>query len=130
MSRPGKGRPSVSYDGQVEFDETYFGGKRANLSNAKRPAPAEAGVGRGAVGKNAVGGVKDRASRQVLARVVESTDKPTLQHLVHEHSATGATVYSDDAALYEGMHFKHETVRHSVSEFVRGKAHTNGVESC
>ena len=25
--------------------------------------------------------------------------------------------------------FKHETVKHSVSEYVRGKAHTNGVES-
>ena len=99
------------------------------MSNAKRKALAEAGVGRGAVGKTAVVGIKDRATKNVSARVVESTDKPTLQHFVYEHTATGATVYTDDAAAYEGMHFHHETVRHSVSEYVRGMAHTNGVES-
>jgi len=28
-----------------------------------------------------------------------------------------------------GLHFKHEMVRHSVSEYVNGIAHTNGIES-
>lgn len=29
-----------SFDGPVEVDETYMGGKRKNMSNAKRRAPA------------------------------------------------------------------------------------------
>ena len=41
----------------------------------------------------------------------------------------GATVYTDDAAAYKGMPFEHETVKHSVSEYVNGMAHTNGIES-
>ena len=117
------------YRGPVEVDETYMGGKRANMSNAKRKELADAGVGPGSVGKTAVVGAKDRASNQVSARVVANTDKPTLQGLVVEHTAPGATVYSDEAAAYQGLPFHHESVKHSVAEYVRGQAHTNGMES-
>ena len=113
------------FAGPVEVDETYMGGKRKNMSNAKR-ATLE---GRGAVGKTAVVGAKDRATKQVAARVVESTDKPTLQGFVGEHAAPGATVYTGEAAAYEGIPYHHETVKHSVAEYVRGMAHTNGMES-
>ena len=40
-----------------------------------------------------------------------------------------ATVYTDDARAYRGMLRHHEAVKHSVSEYVRGMAHTNGMES-
>ena len=118
---------SGSFAGPVEVDEVYMGGKRKNMSNARRKELA--GTGRGAVGKTAVVGIKDRPTRQIRAKVVEYTDKATLQPFVYEHTATGATVYSDESAAYEGMHFHHETVRHSVSEYVRGMAHINGMES-
>ena len=97
------------------------------MSNAKRKELA--GTGRGAVGKVAVVGVKDRETKQVRAKVVENTDKPTLQGFVVEHTAPGATVYTDEASAYEGLPFTHETVKHSVSEYVRDMAHTNGMES-
>ena len=128
MPRLGKGAGSgPMYEGPVEVDETYVGGKRKNMSNARRKELAD--TGRGAVGKTAVVGVKDRATKQVRAKVVEFTDKPTLQRFVYEHTRPGATVYTDEAAAYEGMHFHHETVKHSVSEYVRGMAHVNGLES-
>ena len=117
----------ASFDGPVEVDETYFGGKRKNMSNAKRKELAD--TGRGAVGKTAVVGAKDRATNQVSARVVTDTTKPTLQGFVAEHAASGAKVYTDEAAAYEGMPFDHESVKHSVAEYVRGMAHTNGMES-
>ena len=117
------------FDGPVEVDETYMGGKRANMSNAQRKALAEAEVGRGPVGKIAVVGMKDRKTKQVRAKVVHSTDKPTLQGFVVKHTAPGATVYTDEAKAYEGLPFKHESVKHSVSEYVRNQASTNGVES-
>ena len=73
-----------TFAGPVEVDETFMGGKRANMSNAKRRELA--GTGRGAVGKVAVVGAKDRATKRVVARVVESTDKLTLQGFVVEHT--------------------------------------------
>ena len=66
----GDGGPK--YSGAVEVDETYFGGKRKNMSNAKRAGLS----GRGTVGKTAVVGAKDRATKRVAAKVVDRTDKP------------------------------------------------------
>ena len=117
------------FTGPVEVDETYMGGKRKNMSNAKRKQLADEGAGRGAVGKTAIVGAKDRATKQVRAQVVESTDKPTLQGFVLEHAAPDATVYTDEASAYEGLPRTHEAVKHSVSEYVRGQVHTNGMES-
>ena len=53
------------FAGPVEVDETYFGGKRRNMSNATRKELAD--TGRGPVGKTAVVGVKDRATKHVAA---------------------------------------------------------------
>ena len=129
MPKAGGGSGGTPFAGPMEVDETCFGGKRANMSNAKRKELADAGVGSGAVGKTAVVGVKDRATNQVSARVVTDTTKPTLQGFVTEHVAPDATVYSDEAAAYEELPNPHEAAKHSVSEYVRGMAHTNGVES-
>ena len=125
----GAGRNGGTFNGPVEVDETYMGGKRKNMSNAKRKALAEAGAGRGAVGKTAVVGAKDRATNRVRARVVTGTDRATLQGYVRKNVTPGATVYTDEASVYEGMPFDHETVKHSVAEYVRGMAHTNEIES-
>ena len=105
------------FTGPVEADETHIGGKRKNMPKAKR----ETLTGRGAVGKMAVTGMKDRTTNRVSARSVPATDKPTLQGFVAEHAAPGSKVFTDDASAYEGLPFDHE--------YVRGMAHTNGVES-
>ena len=115
------------FSGPVEVDESYFGGRRRNMGNARRKELADSG--RGAVGKTAVVGVKDRATKHVAARVVERTNKATLQGFVIDHTAPGATVYSDDSSAYESLPFNHDTVKHSLSEYVKGDVHTNGIES-
>ena len=113
-------------DGPAEVDETYMGGKRRNMSKAKRRQLE----GRGAVGKTAVVGVKDRATNEVRAEVVDSTDGEALKGFVREHVEPGAVLYTDEAAAYKGMpEFDHEAVNHSVGEYVDGMAHTNGIES-
>jgi len=112
------------FSGPVEVDETYVGGKRRNMAKSKR-----AGLeGRGAVGKTAVVGVRDRKTKQVAAKVVDDTTQGTLQGFIAENVAGGAKVYTDDATAYQGLP-NHETVKHSVAEYVRGQAHTNGIES-
>ena len=47
-----------------------------------------------------------------------------------EHTAEGSTVYTDEAHAYRGLPGRrHETVKHSAGEYVRGMASTNGIES-
>ena len=111
--------------GPVEVDETYFGGKRQNMSKSKRKGLS----GRGAVGKVAVIGAKDRKTNKVSAKAIDRTDARTLQGFVADHAALGSKVYTDEASAYQGMPFDHETVTHSLSEYVRGDVHTNGIES-
>lgn len=118
-------QPGDLFDGPVEADETYMGGKRKNMSNAKRKEL----TGRGPVGKTAVVGVKDRESNQVTAMPIEHTDAATLQGFIAQNTKDGAQVYTDEATGYQGLPFPHETVKHSVKEYVNGQAHTNGIES-
>ena len=113
------------FDGPVEVDETYFGGKRRNMPKARRKELE----GRGPAGKTAVVGAKDRETNEVSAAVVQETDAQTLQGFVGDRAKEGATVYTDDAAAYKGMPFEHKAVRHSVGEYVKGRVHTNGIES-
>ena len=114
--------PAVPMEGPIEVDETYVGGRDRNKHAHRR-----SGI-RGPSGKAAVVGAKDRASNRVAARVVQRTDQPTLQNFVVEHADWQAEVYTDGASAYKGMP-NHQSVAHSVGEYVRGQIHTNGVES-
>ena len=99
-----------------------------NLQALKALMPRYAG--RGAVGRQAILGMRERDSR-VKATLVERADKPTLQGAVHEPVEPGSRVYTDEQGGYHDLAGSdHEGVCHSAKEYVRERAaHTNGIES-
>lgn len=113
----------AQFGGPVEIDETYIGGKNRNRHKSKKIE------GRGPVGKTAVVGAKDRETKQVKAKVVRNVDIVTLHGFVHDTTAPGAQLYTDDLPSYKGIRMRHQAVKHSVGEYVNGMAHTNGIES-
>ena len=111
----------------VEVDEAYIGGLEKNKHKDKK-----LNKGRGGVGKEAVVAIKERKGKKVRALRVESTNARTLHWIIISNVAKGATVYTDDHKSYSGLGkhgFKHESVHHTIGEYVKGEAHTNGVES-
>ncbi len=115
------------FAGPVEVDETFIGGREINKHADKRIK-----AGGGTVGKTAVFGAKDRATGKISAKVVPDVRAATLLDAVSEVAEPGAVVYTDEWNGYARLRrrgYDHEKVKHSVSQWVDGMAHTNGIES-
>ena len=113
------------FDGPAEADESYFGGRKKN-----RPVSERKLEGRGVAGKTPIAAVLDRPTKRIRAKVLSNTKIPTVQRFVRSGLKPGAALYTDEATAYERLpEFVHEAVKHSAYEYVRGRAHTNGLES-
>ena len=85
----------------VEVDEVYIGGKERNKHNDKKLKE-----GRGAIGKAAVLGIKDRKGKKVKALKIESTNAQALHWIILENVAKGSKVYTHEHRSYLGLEKK------------------------
>jgi transposase-like protein len=124
----GRGKLGGGSGSTVEADETYIGGKVANMHPSKRRKVEQRGP---LMNKTIVQGILDRDMRKVRASVVPNVKRETLQEQILKHVKFGSTVYTDAAVAYNtGMNwrFVHDVVNHT-QEYVRGTVHTQGIEN-
>ena len=106
---------TLKFAGPTEVDETYMGGEEKNKHDSKKLK-----AGRGIAGKTAVICARDRETGRVTAQPITSTDKPTLQGFVLDHTNPGSAGYTDEHPAYAGIDNRlHGVVRHSAGEYVR-----------
>ncbi len=104
--------------GEVEIDESYFGGKR----KGKR--------GRGATGKVPVFGLLKRNGK-VYAVIIPDAKSQTLMPIIRQKVTPDSIVYSDAFCSYNALdvsEFKHYRINHSKL-FADKHNHINGIEN-
>jgi len=104
--------------GEVEVDESYFGGVRKD----KR--------GRTAAGKILVFGCLERKGK-VYTQTISDVRKKTLMPIIRRKIKPDSIIYTDHFKFYNALdvsEFKHLRINHS-KKFVEEKNHINGIEN-
>jgi transposase-like protein len=114
--------------GGVEADTTYMGGLMKFMTEERRERARRSYM---LHGKAAVHGLKDRRTGTVRAKVLGRETGPKVHDHIQENVSPRAFMFTDTARIYDrlGKGRFHLTVNHRRGEFVRGSAHTNGLES-
>lgn len=111
-------QPSYILSGEVEADESYFGGIR----KGKR--------GRGAAGKVAVFGLLKRGGK-VYTAIIPNAKTETLLPIIQERVTPDSIVYTDTFRSYNALdvsEFYHQRINHSKL-FADRQNHINGIEN-
>ena len=108
---------SNKLNGELELDESYFGGKR------------KGNRGRGANNKTIVLGILERKG-QVYTKIVENVSKETLMEEIKNKTKKGSVFYTDGWRSYADLKQfgKHNIIKHNEDLFADGHNHINGIE--
>jgi transposase-like protein len=115
------------FDGIVEVDETYVGGKAKNMHADVRRKKI---TGTGGMNKAPVFGIIQRKGK-VVAYSVPNVRKSVLVGKILDRVSTDAEmIVSDELKSYNPLDktYRHEVINH-IREWVRGNIHTNTMEN-
>lgn len=118
--------PNKKLSGEIELDESYFGGPRK-----KRHAGDRRKRGRGAENKVPVFGVLKREGK-VYTQVIKNASKQEILPIVRQIVRKRSHVYTDKWKAYDGLVFdgyKHKRINHSKTYSNRQGTHVNGIEN-
>jgi transposase len=117
-----------SFHGEVELDESYFGGQRKKLHAKDRRKR-----GRGAENKVPVFGIKKRDDGRVYTQIIKNASKQELLPIIRRLVAkNNTTIYTDKWKSYDGLvldGYKHKRINHSKTYSNRKGTHVNGIEN-
>jgi transposase-like protein len=104
----------------VETDETYIGGLERNKHRDKRKP-------RGIGSKEIAFALVERGGK-VRSHHVPTVSSITLGPILREQLDHATKIMTDEAPYAGGIFKNHQTVNHSIGEYVRGNVHTNTIE--
>ena len=111
--------PSYDLSGEVEADESYFGGMRKGQR------------GRAAAGKVPVFGLLKRGGK-VFTAIIPNARSRTLLPIIREQVSPDSIVYTDSFTAYDVLdvsEFHHRRVNHSKIFVTKRGHHINGIEN-
>ena len=108
---------AIKLNGELELDESYFGGKR------------KGNRGRGANNKAIVFGILERKGK-VHTVIVPNVSKEILMKEIENKTLKGSVFYTDTWKSYVDLkqYGKHNKINHKKEKYVNGKTHINGIE--
>ncbi len=104
-------------NGELELDESYFGGKR------------KGNRGRGANNKAIVFGILEGKGKVYTVTVPDVSAK-TLMDKIKRKTKKGSVFYTDTWKSYNSLeqYGKHNKINHKEEKYVNGHNHINGIE--
>ena len=118
------------FNGPVQVDEAFIGGKAKNMSASRWKKLKGMGLlGGGSNSKVPVIGMRDDETGMVRATTLPSVQRSTVQPFIEKHTHEDTVVFSDEARYYNGLNRPHGRVNHKKRTYVDGEITTNGIES-